>query len=279
MQFILKTLRSITLALGVLCALSASAYGQGFDLEFDFGTEFSEFSPSQLSVFDQVESTFESQIFGYQTGVSLSGAVIDVSAEFIDGSGGTAGEGGGSFNGIPNGGFQFFVPTTNPSFIGTDGLASSASGTFSTGVLELDEDDLATLESFDDGLFNIIYHEVAHALGFGALWEANGLVDSAGQYTGINGLTTYQNEFDASALTVPTDGTNISNAGHWNENSLLGTDLLSPVLVLGGNNPISDTTIATFNDLGFITSVPEPSSVALLATSGLLLLRRKRRAA
>jgi len=283
MRFILKTLCSLTLFLGSVCVLSAPTYGQGFDLAFDFGSELSEFSQSQLAIFDQVESTFESQILGFQPGVSLSGAVIDVSAQPIDGPGIVAGQGGGSSNGITNGGFQFFIPQTNPSFTGTDGVLTSATGTFSTGSFEIDEDDLAPLENVGtgtgNGLFSVVYHEVAHALGFGTLWNENGLVDSDGQYIGANGLATFQAEFDPSATIIPTDGTNAFNAGHWDENSaFLGTDLLSPSLLLGATNPISDTTISTFEDLGFvtITSVPEPSSLMLLASSGLLLLRRRR---
>jgi len=284
--------RSLTLLLVSAFALSTTAYGQ-FDLVFDFGSELSEFTAPQLSIFDQVEAEFESQVLGYQPGVSLSGSVIDVSASFIDGpfdfangTGFGAGEGGGATGfGSNNGGFTFFAPQTNPTFVGTDGVSSSVSGTFSTGVLTIDEDDLMLLENTGtgtgNGLFSVIYHEVAHALGFGLLWDNNGVVDNDGQYIGALGLQTFQREFDAAAVTVPTDGTNAFNAGHWNEGSILGSDLLSPTLLLGATNPISDTTIATFDDIGYVTvvstAVPEPSSLMLLASSGILLLGRRRR--
>ena len=291
MRTVLRTLQSLTLVLGALFAISAPAYGQGFDLLFDFGSELSEFSASQLAVFDQVEAEFESQILGYQSGVTLSGSVIEVSASFIDGpfsptGGGTAGMGGGSTGfGSSNGGFQFFVPQTNPTFIGSDGVSSAASGTFSTGQFTVDEDDLATLEGAgtgtDNGLFSVVYHEVAHALGFGTLWDNNGVVDSNGQYIGATALATFQSDFlDPQAITIATDGTTAANAGHWSETSVLGSDLLSPQLLLGATNPISNTTIASFEDIGYVTvistAVPEPSSLMLLASSGLLLLRRRR---
>ena len=50
---------------------------------------------------------------------------------------------------------------------------------------------------------------MGHALGFGTLWEANGLLDTAGQYTGDSGLAAFQEEFDLkmTASFVPTDGT------------------------------------------------------------------------
>ena len=163
MRAISRTLQSLMLLLGSLFAISSPAYGQGFDLVFDFGSELAEFTASQLAVFDQVEAEFESQILGYQSGVTLSGSVIEVSASFIDGpfsptGGGTAGMGGGSTGfGSSNGGFQFFVPQTNPTFIGSDGVSSAASGTFSTGQFPVDEDDLATLEGAVTGTGNGLF--------------------------------------------------------------------------------------------------------------------------
>ena len=254
----------------LLGALGTSASAQDFDLEFDIQ---SSFTTSQLAVFDEVESTYESLFTGFQPGVSgLTGSVIAVTSgpidgpiNFEDGTGGTAGMGGGSFTSdTPTGGFQFF----------------NIQGTQTTGDLLLDEDDLDTLEGFDDGLFTVIFHEVGHALGFGTLWEANNLLDDAGQYIGDSGLAAFQEEFDLmTASFVPTDSTGAADdAGHWDEDSVLGDDVLSPILNLGGINDISDTTIASFADLGF-TVVPEPASAALLVLGGSLLIGRRRRSA
>ena len=271
-------LRSVLLVGSLLFGvLGTSASAQNFDLEFNFVMDSSDFSTSQFAVFDQVETQYESLLTGYQPTVSnLTGATIDVTLgaidgpiNFDDGTGGTIGEGGGSLSpNTPNGGFQFFV--TN--------------GSQTTGFLELDEADIDTVEGFGgDALFTLIFHEVGHALGFGTLWDENNLVDTSGQYTGFNGLTAFQQEFGpVLATTIPTDGTAPGNAGHWDENSVLGDDVLSPSLLLGGtgNNPISQTTVASFADLGYTVAiaVPEPTSAGLLALGGCMLASRRRRA-
>ncbi|MEO1236431.1 MAG: PEP-CTERM sorting domain-containing protein [Planctomycetota bacterium] len=267
----LTRVRASVLSVGLVAAGGATAAAQGFDLVFDFGTEISEFSASQLAVFDDVEATYESFITGYQPGVvGLTGAVIDVSAEFIDGpvdfdngTGTIGGQGGGTL--IPgdlNGGFQFFV--TDPT------------ATQTTGNLVLDEDDLGLFESFPDGLFSLVFHEVGHALGFGTLWDANGLLDANGDYIGDAGVAAFEDEFGVTSAFIPTS----PDEGHWDEGSpLLGNDVLSPVLTLGAANPISFTTQASFADLGY-TIIPEPTtSAALLALGTLTVLGRRRRTA
>ena len=75
MHILFKALWSATFFLASVCSLSStSVYGQ-FDLLFDIDPSF---SPSQVAVFDQVESAIESQILDYKPGVTLSGAVVDV---------------------------------------------------------------------------------------------------------------------------------------------------------------------------------------------------------
>ena len=72
MRSFFKALQSFTLLLGSVCVLSTSVYGQ-FDVVFDINANF---SPSQVAVFNQVESAIESQILGYRPGVTLSGACL-----------------------------------------------------------------------------------------------------------------------------------------------------------------------------------------------------------
>ena len=197
----------------------------------------------------------------------------------IDGQGGTAAQGGGVLNpfGFPNtffnnGGFEFHQLATNPTVGG-----STVNGTYSTGIVQFDTADLPSVSNAT--LFDLFYHESLHALGFGGLFAGNGLVDANGQYIGAFGLTTFQNEFnDPNATSIPTDGTTPTNVFHFDENSVLGSDILSPALALNGNNTFSDTHIAVFHDLGYVVSlsVPEPSSLLILASSGLLLLGRRR---
>lgn len=275
MRSFFKALQSFTLLLGSVCVLSTSVYGQ-FDVVFDLNANF---SPSQVAVFNQVESAIESQILGYRPGVTLSGAVVDVNLEMIDEQGGIAAQGGGIVNPSPgnlnpafsNGGFEFHQLATNPTVGG-----STLNGTYSSGIVNFDTADLPSVS--DATLFDLFYHETVHALGFGGLFAPNNLVDANGQYIGALGLSTFQNEFNTTATSIPTDGTTPTNVFHFDENSVLGSDILSPELALDGNNTFSDTHIAVFQDLGYIVSVsvPEPSSLLILASAGLLLLGRRR---
>lgn len=289
MRFFTKTLQSFALLIGSICALTAPVYGQGFDLVFDVTGE--SFSSSQLAVFDQVETLLESQILGYQPGpgVFLSGAVIDVNLIMLDGpvnaaagTGLIAAQGGGVLNpaggGFNIGGFDFFTQSLNPVVTEPNGVVSALPGIFTNGIVQFDTADINLLETSGNSLFDILYHETVHALGFGLLFDPNNLVDANGQYIGPFALSTFQNEFGVASSTIPTDGTNPLDVLHFDENSILGSDILSPVLPLGGTNTFSDTTIAVFEDLGYVTilSVPEPSSLLILASSGLLLLRRRR---
>lgn len=235
-----------------------------FDLTFEFSGGTSSFSAVQLALFDQVEAAYEDLIVGYRPGVvGLAGATIDVSAIPIDGLGRSAGQGGGfvSADGMI-GGFQFFDP--------------NAAGDRTTGFLELDVVDLPALDNID--FSTLVFHETAHALGFGALWRDNNAVTSDGQYIGEFGLAAYQIEFDLLANVVPTDGFSPETAGHWNEASMLGNDILSPQLSSGVINPLSETTRQSFRDLGYrISAIPEPASGGVLVVGGLLLILRRRK--
>lgn len=273
MRSFFKAFQWFTLLLGSVCVLSTSVYGQ-FDVVFDLNANF---SPSQVAVFNQVESAIESQILGYRPGVTLSGAVVDVNLVTIDEQGGIAARGGGFVNPSPgnldpafsNGGFEFHQLVTDPTVGG-----STLNGTYSSGIVEFDTPDFPPVS--DATLFDLFYHETVHALGFGGLFAPNNLVDANGQYIGAFGLSTFQNEFNSTATSIPTDGTTPTNVFHFDENSVLGSDILSPTLALNGNNTFSDTHIAVFQDLGYIVNVPEPSSLLILASAGLLLLGRRR---
>ena len=106
-----------------------------------------------------------------------------------------------------------------------------------------------------------------------------------------------QSKKDESATFVPVElggGSGTAN-GHWNEGDggfatgitrvSDGQDM-SLMLMSGWLNPgsfISDTTLGSFEDLGYnttlvLTSVPEPSSALIMTIGSLSLLLRRRRA-
>jgi len=277
-----KQLSSLTLALALTTASHAVTM---FDIVIDFGS--STFTTSQQAAFTNAEATWESLITSYKTTGVTTGTTLTISANnpIIDGAGGTLGSAG---------------PSTGNSFGGSYLYAT-------TGAMNFDSADVAALETA--GTWEaVILHEMAHVIGIGTLWSSSGAgipgfqelyVDGSGQYTGATGLAAYQQEFvgQESATFVPVElggGAGTAN-GHWNEGDggfatgitrvSDGQDM-SLMLMSGWLNPssyISDTTLGSFEDLGYNTtlvlaSVPEPSSVSLLA-AGILGLgfRRCRR--
>lgn len=127
----------------------------------------------------------------------------------------------------------------------------------------------------------------------------------AGQYVGASALAAFQAEFDSEATFIPVerDGGGGTANGHWNEvtdnfnkENALGFDAdpgdggPAPVSVdgslddelmtgvLSGSAYLSQTTIASLQDIGFeVVAVPEPSSTMLLALSSFGFIIRRRR--
>ena len=277
-----NTLKSLLLSLSL--ATSSQAVTT-FDIVIDFGS--SNFTASQQAAFTNAEATWESLITSYKDPLPF-GTTLTISANnpIIDGVGGTLGSAG---------------PTAGIWATGGSYLYASA------GFMSFDSADVAALETA--GTWEaVILHEMAHVIGIGTLWSSSGAgipgfqelyVDGTGQYTGATGLAAYQQEFvgQESATFVPVElggGSGTAN-GHWNEGDggfatgitrvSDGQDM-SLMLMSGWLNPgsfISDTTLGSFEDLGYnttlvLTSVPEPSSALIMTIGSLSLLLRRRRA-
>lgn len=237
--------KSIAVIASLFIVLGASsARSAGFDISVVFGGGL---TSSQQSVFSQAETFWENLITGYQPGITLSGITIEASGVPIDGNGQVLGQAGPTF-----------------------GVFQQGFGIATNGIMEFDTADLGVLESA--GLLDeVIIHEMAHVMGFGTLWELNGLsAPGSGQYTGQNALDIYRLEFDPLATFIPVelDGGAGTADGHWDEawggsaNELMTGFLNVPAF-------ISATTVASFRDLGYTTielvaSVPLPASVLLL---------------
>jgi hypothetical protein len=123
-------------------------------------------------------------------------------------------------------------------------------------LVQLDEGDLDSLEQSGQ-LFDVARHEFLHALGYGNLWEAKGLIDrpntSLARYNGANAVSAYQ-EAGGATETIALENQGVGTAGlHWNEN-LFGNELMSPDIDFGGDAgdaPVSKVTIASLADLGY----------------------------
>ena len=218
-------------------ASSVLAVG-GFDLDVStFG-----FSKQQRNAFAEAEAFWENVILDYAPGISQTSVSFTARKLGIDGPGGVLGQAGPSGT-VSQGGF---VLSTGGSMI-------------------IDATDIDLLEA-DGQLSEVIAHEIGHILGIGTLWTSNGLyVEGSGRYTGTFGLNAYKQEFNPNATFVPVEldgGPGTANA-HWDELTSVtdseGRPLSEELMTgfLGSENYLSQTTLQSLKDLGFI--VVEPS--------------------
>ncbi|APD92428.1 hypothetical protein BM525_21455 (plasmid) [Alteromonas mediterranea] len=220
-----KTITAIAIMAG-----TNSAYAElpAFDITIEFGEGLSE---SQQAVFSSAESYWENTITNYAYNVRFEpGLTIAASGEEIDGQSGILGQAG---------------PT----------VGNSSNGTLyaTEGTMRFDTADLDYMET-QGTLFNVILHEMAHVIGYGSLWDYNGLyTDGTGQYIGANALSEYKAEFDPNATYIPIelDGGEGTEDAHWDENWAGGSEELMTGW-LNGTPYISNTTLAQFVDLGYV---------------------------
>ncbi|RYH09966.1 VPLPA-CTERM sorting domain-containing protein [Tropicimonas sp. IMCC6043] len=260
-----------TIAAGLLAiSWSGAAHAiTDFNIDVVFAGGLTE---SQQAIFAQAESYWESVILGYKVGVvDLTGVTITALGEDIDGAYGVLGSAG-------------------PSYLG---YATRLGTVYSTvGQMRFDTADLIRLEN-NGSLLDVIKHEMAHVIGFGTLWEMNGLYDGAsdpGRYTGSAAVAAYNAEFGNNSSNVPVElggGSGTADA-HWNEvdGGGAGADDAFRYELMSGwlNTPstVSNTTIQSFADLGYVvldmTAVPLPASGLLLlgALGGIATARRRR---
>ncbi|WP_427501233.1 leishmanolysin-related zinc metalloendopeptidase [Methylomonas sp. MED-D] len=247
------------------------AVGQADAASFQINLNFSGLTSEQESYFQDAAGFWESIITGYGSAVTdqrINGVTISASAAAIDGSGGTLGSAGPT-------------QTWQSSRYNTGGYSLTR-----LGDMKFDTADIANMIS--NGTFlSVIEHEMAHVLGFGTLWEANGLYTSgSGQYTGEYGVAAYRSEFgQAGATYVPVEqgGGSGTADGHWNEvdkgaaNTGIvdteGHDMRYELMTGWLNAPafLSNTTIQSFRDLGYSVVAPVPLPASLWMFAGALL--------
>jgi hypothetical protein len=187
-------------------------------------------------------TTWTSLLTGYQPGITLPGVTVYAEATAIDGA-------------------SNILAMAGPSQLTRqNGYTLAVSGS-----VVFDEADVDSLYA-SGALQEAATHEIAHVLGFGSLWAANGLyIANSGRYTGRAGLAAYRQEFDARAEWVPAE-----NSGHWPE-ATMGRELMTPIL----DRPayLSQTTVQSFQDLAFtVALVGEPGALAMMVAGSLLWL-------
>jgi len=223
-----------------------------FDIELTF---FDPADPDVGAAFAAAESFWEARIPGYRVpeaaGVTgLASLEIFVSVTAIDGPGGVLGS-AGAFGTARAG--EFLLPTS--------------------GTMTFDEADVARM--IDQGSFEaVVRHEMAHVMGFSDFfWADAGAVSGTGEdtsYTGAFALAAYRQEFDPDAAFVPVEGLINGTVrpgtsyAHWDEELFANHRAITgnsrnPELMTGFLQTdglyVSDTTIASFADLGYAVAL------------------------
>lgn len=149
--------------------------------------------------------------------------------------------------------------TGGPRSIRSDSLLPS------TGVVTFDEADVSSLDS--KGLWGDLgLHEMMHAMGFGTLFKAQGLVETIGdelRFTGANAIDAYNNEFVDIATndSLSDHGVQLDSSGaHWHDGTFT-KELMTPYLRLSGNY-LSDMSLAAMEDMGYDTTYGDAVTIA-----------------
>jgi hypothetical protein len=154
-------------------------------------------------------------------------------------------------------------------------------GTNAVGFMEFDTFDLAILES-DGDLVETIVHEMGHVLGLGTNWEfapyyelldydpsdgapdcatAGGFFDRP-EYTGAAGVAAYGDLGGFGDVPVEESGGIGTQCGHWDEERF-GNELMTGFLEKGQDNPLSEMTIASLEDIGLTVDRSRADAYAL----------------
>ena len=241
--------------------------------------------PDYAAAFTSAAQTWQNLLRGYQNGIvavaysgsgysvgqTVSTVNINANLTTMDGAGGTLGSAGPSSAVVDQAGFT---------------LAT-------VGNMNFDVADAANLLS-NGNWQNVILHEMAHVLGFGTLWELNGVyTDGTGEFLGSNATAVWNSEFGQTGTAdVELQGGSGTANAHWNENlngsglvgitDGLGRDMRDELMTgwLNSNSFISNLTVAAFKDIGFLgaEAAPEPGTLALASLGlGALALRRRKK--
>jgi hypothetical protein len=156
-------------------------------------------------------------------------------------------------------------------------------GTNAVGFMEFDDADLADLESRGN-LLDVIVHEMGHVLGIGTNWEyppyyellsytasdgapdcatASGFTDLP-DYVGASGVAAYDDLGGSGWIPVEESGGIGTQCGHWDEETF-GNELMTGFLEEGQDNPLSEMTVASLEDIGLTvdTSRADPYTLPL----------------
>ncbi len=143
------------------------------------------------------------------------------------------------------------------------------------GAMSFDTADLPALEMSGE-LEVVILHEIAHVVGFGALWGLFGFLVNPSvpgmggvdtHFTGPQAIAAFD-EIGGTAYTagdkVPVENSGVAGSadGHWRELALK-TELMTPFLDLGMALPLARVTTASMLDLGYQANLAASDALML----------------
>lgn len=200
-----------------------------------------QFTESQKSIFRSAAKRWGRILYGNLPPVEVNGEIIDgllITAEsiVIDGQGRT-------------------LASSGPQHLRADTLIPI------TGKMEFDVADLQDMKE-KGTLFDVAFHEIAHVLGFGTLWEELGLIQNDDQnhpvFVGENAMREFASILGRDYL-IPVPIENIGGEGvresHWRD-AIFDNEVMTS-FIQSSNGPISRITIAAFQDMGFKVNFSE----------------------
>ncbi len=257
---------AVVFAAGFLGTMIATEPARATTTSFDIELQLDDgMTDAQQAAFHAAESFFENIISGYAAMVTAGKKlVVAATIEAIDGAGGKLGS-AGPWSTFKSGGYAYS----------------------NTGRMRFDSSDIGRYTG--SRLVDLIVHELAHVIGVGTLWIANGVYRyGTGQYTGQAALEAYRaetGEWDATYVPVELDGGMGTANSHWDEGSGLGrTELMTGWFDSGST--FGATSIASLVDLGYVlrdryvpdeVPIPLPPAAPLLITGLAAFVGARRR--
>ena len=215
---------------------------QSSQFHITVGYEDSGFTSAQRSILSEAVRRWTRVVVGdlpsvNDDGLTIDDVYVDAAARDIDGRGGV-------------------LAQASPSAY-RDGEGPGGALPY-RGQIEVDAADLAALEQSGQ-LLDVLTHELAHVLGFGTMWEEQGLLRDVGcsnpRFTGAVATAQYNAAFGRGDTSVPVEneGGPGTHDTHWRE-SVFGNEMMTGFVDTGGN-PISRVTIGALADLGYVVDL------------------------
>lgn len=126
------------------------------------------------------------------------------------------------------------------------------------GIITLDEPDMKLLKDSDRAV-DLMIHEMAHVLGFGAIWSRMELIEGADgddpRFTGPEAVGAYRALGGEGDVPVEAEGGEGTVHSHWRE-SVFGDEVMTGFAAPEGvPQPLSAVTIGSMADLGYVVDM------------------------